>query len=587
MTRAYPGCIFLKAGLGVPCIIKEKYLVRMGIRMKDMRKKQCLGCIVTACILLLNASEWEGSIWEGNAVVAAHGDLPVEGLYVATNVFPRNTVVYITNLETEKTIPVTVAASLDNPGLLITLTREAAEAIGMPIGSLGRIKMIQPADPEAFSQYLAQVAQNKESVPSNEGLQRRERGEGTAENALPEKPSPAPESPALIGSGRPVSEDTSSKDAIDIPDAYKPGTPSGLRVDENIHSDPELLVLQAAEPGAPGTNHPDVTLFPETMEEPRLTINEKPEERLEQPETYWSGTVRTKEPEPRTGIERASGNDRGDGMAVTLLPQEGGDLAEKTGVSRKETEMPDVNPPEAFPLSSSDHDSLTIQEKPILEDGLVTPETHLPLQIPSIAKEDTVLTIHEKPSTEEVANPAGTEVAEGPRYTGDAYSLRLTPAEERPPAEREIAGLPTEAEIAPIAHPVENDRSIDPSFIIDSITYPVADSQAGQELAPIIPPIPASSRNAEFPLTFSVPVISRLEKGKYYLQLGAYQKAELVEPELSKIGASYPLSIQNSGSPDQPLYRILLGPMNLGESGALLQRFRSFGYRDAFLRLGT
>lgn len=547
-----------------------------------MKKKQFVGSIVTACILLLNGSEWEGSIWEGNAVVAAHGELPADGLYVATNVFPRNTVVYITNLETEKTVPVIVAASLDNPGLLITLTREAAEAIGMPIGSLGRIKMIQPADPEAFSKYFAQ---NKGSIPSGEALERNDREEGISESTLPEKPSLGPESPTTIGSASPDSvppEDTSSKDAIEIPDAYKPGTPSEVRIDENPN--PELLVLSAAEPVSPGTNHPDVTPFPETAEEPRVTINEKPEERLEQPETYLAGTVSTKEPEPQTGRGEASGSGIGEGMPVNLSPQEGGALAEKTGASNTGTEMPDVNPPEASPLSSSDKESLTIHEKPILEEGLVTPETHLPLQIPPVAKE--VLKIQEKPSTEE-ANPEGIEVSEGPRYPADAYNLRLTPAEERPPLERETTGLPTEAEIAPLANPVQNAQSIDPNFIIDSISYPVADFQANRELAPLIPPVPEPSKNAGFPLKFSVPVISRLEKGKYYLQLGAYHKAELVEPELSKIGTVYPLTIQNSESPEGPLYRILLGPMNLGESGALLQRFRGIGYHDAFLRLGT
>jgi hypothetical protein len=542
--------------------------------MKYLKKKQLVGSIVTVCILLINGSEWEGSIWEGNAVVAAHGDLPAEGFYVATNVFPRNTVVYITNLETEKTIPVTVAASLDNPGLLIALTREAAEAIGMSIGSLGRIKMIQPADPEAFAQYLAQ---NEGSGPSDEALQRSDRGEETSERALPEKPSLTPERSTTIGSGSPVPEDTSRKDAIDIPDAYKPGTPSGLRVDEQTNPDPELLVLHAAESESPGTNHPDVTLFPETVEDPRVTINEKPEERLEQPETYLPGTVSTKAPEPQTGIE--------EGMAVNLPPQAEGYLVEKTGAPSNEAETPDVNPPEVLPLSGSDNESLAIHEKPILEDTLVTPETHLPLQIPSVAEGDPI--IHEKPSPEAVANSEGTEVSEGPsRYNGDAYSLRLTPAEERPPVERETAGLPAEAEIAPIARPSQNDRSIDPRFIIDSITYPVADSQADRELAPIIPPIPEPSSSPALPPKFSVPVISRLEKGKYYLQLGAYHTAELVEPELSKIGTAYPVIIQNSESPDQPLYRILLGPMNLGESGALLQRFRGIGFPDAFLRLG-
>jgi hypothetical protein len=551
--------------------------------MKYMKKKRLVGSIVTACILLVNASEWEGSIWEGNAVVAAPGDLPAEGHYVATNVFPRNTVVYITNLETEKTIPVIVAASLDNPGLLITLTREAAEAIGMPIGALGRIKMIQPADPEAFSKYLAQVAQNRGGPSFDEAAQRNERGAGDAESALPEKPAL---SPSAAGSGRPDSvpqENAPRKEAIEIPEAYKPGTLSEVRVGEKPKADPELLVLHAADPEAPGTNHPEVSIFPDITGESRVVINEKPEERLEQPEIYWTGTLSANEPE-RTGMEEAPGRGKEPAMPVHFPPQVRGDLAERPGTSGKGPDIPDVNPPEALPSGSSDRESLAIQEKPILEDSLIRPETHLPLHIPSLAKGDPGLQIQEKPSTEAIA-AISPESSEGPRYPGDAYSLRLTPAEERPPAERKGTGLPEEAEIAPIAHPAEDDQTIDPSLIIDAITYPAADFQG--PLAPVIPPIPEASRSAGFPPKFSVPLIRRLEKGKYYLQLGAYHKAELVEPELAKIGTVYPLAIQHAGMPELPLYRILLGPLNLGESGTLLQRFRGIGYHDAFLRLGT
>ncbi|MDR3145038.1 MAG: SPOR domain-containing protein, partial [Treponema sp.] len=83
---------------------------------------------------------------------------------------------------------------------------------------------------------------------------------------------------------------------------------------------------------------------------------------------------------------------------------------------------------------------------------------------------------------------------------------------------------------------------------------------------------------------FSVPVISRPEKGKYYLQLGAYTRAELVEAALSHIEGYYPLAVQTGGTFEEPVYRILLGPVNLGEGGALLQRFKRGGYRDAFLK---
>jgi hypothetical protein len=113
--------------------------------------------------------------------------------------------------------------------------------------------------------------------------------------------------------------------------------------------------------------------------------------------------------------------------------------------------------------------------------------------------------------------------------------------------------------------------------------------RAEPALEPLIPPLEerASAPLAAVPVAravFSVPVINKLEKGKYYLQLAAYTLPELVEDELSRIGSVYPRAIQETGSPGKPMYRILIGPMNLGESGALLQRFKASGYKDAFVR---
>ena len=101
-------------------------------------------------------------------------------------------------------------------------------------------------------------------------------------------------------------------------------------------------------------------------------------------------------------------------------------------------------------------------------------------------------------------------------------------------------------------------------------------------------PIPASAAApANMPPSdfspFLVPMITSMEQGKYYVQLGAYSRAELVEDEINRIGVNNPLTIQNIGSDEKPLFRVLLGPLNLGESGAMLQRFKSIGYKDAFL----
>jgi hypothetical protein len=147
------------------------------------------------------------------------------------------------------------------------------------------------------------------------------------------------------------------------------------------------------------------------------------------------------------------------------------------------------------------------------------------------------------------------------------YDLALIPAEERPPVEPSVAWiLPPEAEIAPLDPlPFSEDRT------------PMGSSV--QEMVP-------REHFEDWPF-FSVPVITSLEQGKYYLQLGAFGRTELIEAELSRIGKSYPLAIQPGGNPQTPIYRILLGPVTLGESAALLQQFKSLGYKDAFIRQGS
>ncbi|MDR0689895.1 MAG: SPOR domain-containing protein [Spirochaetaceae bacterium] len=176
-----------------------------------------------------------------------------------------------------------------------------------------------------------------------------------------------------------------------------------------------------------------------------------------------------------------------------------------------------------------------------------------------------------------------------PRYPADpdplqGYDLVLIPVEERPPVETADAWiLPPEAEIAPLG-PLPLGESFSGTVIDPALIIPSLEDQAAP--VPLVQETPPPELFEERPF-FSVPVITSLEPGQYYLQLGAFGMIELVEAELSRIGKNYPLVIQGGGNPQTPLYRILLGPVNLGESGALMQRFKSLGYEDAFIRQGS
>jgi cell division septation protein DedD len=173
------------------------------------------------------------------------------------------------------------------------------------------------------------------------------------------------------------------------------------------------------------------------------------------------------------------------------------------------------------------------------------------------------------------------------------------------PSESEVAALPQKPQEAPKP---EKAASPDPGSMIDPIRKleppALAPTQEAIDPSKIIPPIPSRTAQAAPPAAapqsappeprpappappktnFSAPTITELEKGKYYLQLAALTKEEAVEAALAKLGGSLPATVQTSGSPDKPVYRILVGPVNMGESGALLQRFKGSGYKDAFVR---
>jgi hypothetical protein len=452
-------------------------------------KIRIMACITAALLVLTNAS-----VWEGAASIAPGGDLPDEGYYAATNSFPRNTVVDITNLENGKSIRVIVAAGLETPGLLAVLSREAAGLIGLRPRSIGRIRMSQPSDPVAFSRFTEGLASNGDpdydpramvaSDPLVKDLYPRE------ENSAVRPADPSVQ-PALPGPAAETGPDVEGGEAgydeiVDIPGFYNPPASSpeddasSKVVDEGIAREPNLTWVYV----------PDGTETAGDREEPAeaAEAEETPEE--------WRIAEAEKIPEA--------------------------------------VELPD-------PLETTSDGKAETPETNLAPDN--TPETGL-----RIAGEP------------DLSEPEGTIAGTG------EYDYALVPAEERPPEEYPGSGytLPPEAEISSVPAPRDAGETVR--------DYP--------ETSAVINTPPVSS-------VFSVPVISGLERGKYYLQLGAFSRADAAESELNRIEKTYPLSIQSGGSAEKPVYRILVGPINLGESGALLQRFKSIGYNDAFVRSGS
>jgi len=376
-----------------------------------MKKLRISFGIVASLFLLINASVWEGTAGVSQA-------LPETGLYVATNSFPVNTVVYVTNLENGKTIRLLVSSSLESSGLLALVSRDAADSIGLQEGTMGRIRMGQFTDEFAYSGYGADgislynpdavVDLDEYSLPNNE-------------------------------SGLSQNRDDSGL-FVDLPDAS------------------DILAV-------PAYTLPDSVL--------------------------------------------------------AFVPDE--DLLQNG------TEL---NP----------SDFIT----PIIES-----------ELPFIASQP-----------EETTNP---------RTTYIDPSLFIDPIKDKPVTY--VAAEPVRSDSAPT-------DSGSPISVIEPVKG--GPTQVETSTGFTITRLPGSLPPPSIPsgTVFSAPLISNLENGSYYVQIGAYSKPETVESEILKIDRQLPVAIMNAGNEEKPIYRVLIGPLNLGESGAILQRYKGT-YKDAFVRQGT
>ncbi|MDR2073104.1 MAG: SPOR domain-containing protein [Spirochaetaceae bacterium] len=420
------------------------------------------------------------SVWEGAAAVS--GDFPEEGMYVATNAFPRNTVVDLTNLETGKTVRVIVSAGLDTPGLLALVSREAAVAVGLQSRTIGRIRMIQPSDPIAFSRFTEDHLRSGD--PDYDPL-------AAIEGAYPG--TVLPEDQEKNGdTGRSAGTDNTPPESV-------PAVPEPApAVSESVPVISEPVI-------AAGSSGPVKEIMPEPLplirEEPALAAREPEKD----PESAWINPSGDSQPAvPAVAEDPVETTD-------ALIPRNG------PGV---EPVLSDI-PQEIIPAAEKEPEPPGLVSAPVL----VPVPIPVPVPVPAAPGTGGAAAA----ATPEPAVPASPESAAG--GTASGYGYTLVPAEERVPQ-----------------------------------------SYGGSGSVPQI---------------FSVPAVSDLEYGKYYLQIGAYSQVATVERELAKVNRGYPLAVQCTGSSGRPVYRILVGPVNQGESGALLKSFQSMGYKDAFVRRGN
>ena len=109
-----------------------------------------------------------------------------------------------------------------------------------------------------------------------------------------------------------------------------------------------------------------------------------------------------------------------------------------------------------------------------------------------------------------------------------------------------------------------------------------SNSSVQEPIAANVEPEPIASSLSDSKVSY-INDYGELLSQKYYVQIAVYKSAENVSQIASKYGERYPITVVQQGSKNP----VLVGPLTVDEYGAVLERFKSYGFKDAFVKVGT
>ena len=486
-------------------------------------------------------------VWEGTTAMSRYGEFPTDGLYGASNSFPVNTLIRVENLENGKKADIIVVARLEDPSLFLLVSIQAAEALGISPTEVVRARVTLAGNGSTDSQsamsdfpYSPDPDINPAAIVGDPNasdlLKTRRILESEALTAMMEEIIPVePEEEVIIAEA----EETPIKpDLPDLQDLVKPEKEGKPKEKEELPetTPPEEVVEEEIEEEIVEEPLPEEKVPEQAQEEPVISLLPAASEVEEKIPVVDALPVLPEDTDRPVIIELA--HSEGLAETITQIDLSVPDLSE-SGI-----EQPGA---ESFPLASREEseapavvDVLPVQPGDIEPPEAVTLYSVSPeeqdTEISSFAEPKIPITTDEEPV--ELTREEEAPVTEVISPAGDV-DISLQPAEERPPQPDAIA--------------VTEETPSKPK-VITVKTDPV--------------------RRGE------VIVTERLETAGYYLQLGVYSEERTAREVAEGLGPAFPVTVFS----EMDHYKVLLGPLNSDEGGALLLTLRDRGYRDAFIR---
>jgi hypothetical protein len=599
----------------------------------------------SAGMIVIAALSLAAAVWDGSAVAGVGGDFPGDGLFGACNSFPRDTSVTVTNLENGKSIMVTVTNGVENPGVFISLSPKAAAALGMRSGATARIRAVaitasqaeqslpprarvgETADPDfnpkvyverdkaavkaaaaaAPVEAAAAVTENPEATTQGSGAP-----EATTSPTTPSQPAATSENPEVAATA--TANEPQKEPAPALPSLSE----------ENPESPADSLSVPSSPKPVPlGTSLPSPDL-PSISEAPIPTPHE---ENLTLVPEILGGSV----PQPRKpAAPRVA-------MSDPTLPANTSTRAGKV----ENVSIDAFSPPEASaPASAVALVEPTLAPEALPEailNRIIAPTKISP--VPVLAEAEIPEAVSEKAEFEMIAlerpsyadqveaaaladasavAPSETYSADQPSKTGaEEVSTELAEAElpgspdifgDGKPASPGTAEIP---ELAPSAELASPEVPIPSESIAAERPAPQAVGEPTVALEPAAPKppqvaaaIPEGEPNAAPPAAVatvkgskpavaaqppaSIPRLKGLAKGYFYIQIGVYGTNDALQSAIGGFKSTYPLAVESLTTKAGSLaFRLFVGPLTRDESGVVLFKIRSLGYKDAYVRKGS
>ena len=541
---------------------------------------------------------------DGRAVVCEEGEMP-KGLFARTIGYLPGDSVTVTNPANGCAVDVLILGAIDaSEGVAILLTPEAADRLGFRKDSNVQVKITKRTGSldenvsgtavlaeEAEEDYLEGSLEEKtETIPQEQeetALQNTEDNiEETAENPADisnnENAVETSTENEVEQTGEEIAEPVAEDSAVEEPFADELEDVSDKNDWENVVEEKESSeifedenseklqeVTEFSEPYEEKENLPvDADFFDENNSEECELVSEYeniPDEAEETVQDALDGEeiVSEKKEVNENTEEKIETSDE------LLRNQENSE--------EKVEETFEENVPEKSDsldsLDSLDSPDSVSEDEKIENEGITSDEDS------NVQTEAEKVLEIEEPASEDESGVEETEVAEKTEVTEteEEYSpIILVPVEPNPPETEEVE----ESEKAEKLPENEGDVLAVTEKIAQEV--PVLDDEKTEDKNEESVVSDNTDDSAIQIQKIAKNSLAELEKGKYYLQIATLRNEDNIKNLLKKYTPKYPVVLVKHA--DGISFQILVGPLSADEYGMITERFKSYGFKDCFLR---